>query len=128
MTMPVEVHFHGLEKSAAVEQKVRDKVDKLARHFERMTRCRVVLEAPHRSPQRPKAYQIKIEIGVPGRSPIVISHEREGADAAEELGLALRDAFEAALRRIDDVAAKIGQRSKLERGRRRPAPSVQDET
>ncbi|NJM58798.1 MAG: hypothetical protein HC857_17230 [Synechococcales cyanobacterium RU_4_20] len=25
MTMPVEVHFHGLEKSAAVEQRVRDK-------------------------------------------------------------------------------------------------------
>ena len=77
MTMPVEVHFHGLEKSAAVEQRVRDKVDKLARHFDRMTHCRVVVEAPHRNPQRPKVYQIKIEVGVPGRSPVIVSHERE---------------------------------------------------
>jgi putative sigma-54 modulation protein len=129
MTMPVEVHFHGLQKSVAVEQRVREKVDKLARHFDRMTHCRVVLEAPHRNPQRPKAYQIKIEIGVPGRNPIVVSHEREGADATEELGLALRDAFETALRRVDDVSARIGQRSKLDRGRRRPAPAAngQDE-
>jgi putative sigma-54 modulation protein len=59
---------------------------------------------------------------VPGRTPIVVSHEREGSDATEELGLALRDAFEAALRKLDDISAKLGQRSKLERGRRRPTP------
>ncbi|KAB2920340.1 MAG: ribosome-associated translation inhibitor RaiA [Hyphomicrobiaceae bacterium] len=120
MNTPVEIHFHGIEKSDAVETRVREKVSKLAKHFDRMTSCRVVVEAPHRNPQRPKVYQIKIEIGVPGRQPIVVRHEREGSDAHEELGLALRDAFEAALRRVDDVSTKIGQRSKLERGRRRP--------
>jgi putative sigma-54 modulation protein len=127
MNTPVEVHFHGLEKSAAVEERVREKVDKLAKHFDRMTRCRVVVEAPHRNPQRPKVFLIKIEIGVPGRSPIVVSHEREGSHATEELGLALRDAFMAARRRVDDVSAKIGQRSKLERGRRRPQANGHDE-
>jgi ribosome-associated translation inhibitor RaiA len=126
--MPVEVHFHGLEKSTAVEERVREKVDKLARHFDRMTHCRVVVEAPHRNPQRPKIYQIKIEVGMPGRSPIVVSHERAGSDATEELGLALRDAFEAALRKVDDVSTKLSQRSKLERGRRRPQVNGHDES
>ena len=121
MDMPVEIHFHGIEKSDAVEERVREKVNKLVKHFDRMTHCRVVVEAPHRSPQRPKVYQIKIEIGVPGRRSIVVSHDREGSNATEELGLALRDAFEAALRKLDDTSVKIGQRSKLERGRRRPA-------
>ena len=124
MNTPLEIHFHGIDKSEAVEQRVREKVAKLAKHFERMTRCRVVLEAPHRSPQKPKVYQIKIEIGVPGRRPIVVSHEREGPHASEELGLALRDAFEAALRKVDGVATQITQRAKLERGRRRPQPGV----
>jgi putative sigma-54 modulation protein len=128
MTMPVEVHFHGLEKSTAVEERVREKVDKLARHFDRMTHCRVVVEAPHRNPQKPKIYQIKIEVGVPGRSPIVVSHERAGSDATEELSLALRDAFEAALRKVDDVSTKLSQRSKLERGRRRPQVNGHDES
>lgn len=121
MSMPIEVHFHGLEKSVAIEERVREKVGKLAKHFDRMTHCRVVVEAPHRNPARPKVFQIKIEIGVPGRSPIVVKHEREGSDATEELGLALRDAFEAALRKVDDVSTQITQRTKLERGRRRPA-------
>jgi ribosome-associated translation inhibitor RaiA len=120
MNTPLEIHFHGIEKSEAVETRVREKVSKLARHFERMTRCRVVLEAPHRSPQRPKVYQVKIEIGMPGRRPIVVSHDREGSHAGEELPLVIRDAFDAALRKVDGMSSKIGQRSKLERGRRRP--------
>jgi ribosome-associated translation inhibitor RaiA len=120
MNAPVEILFHGIDRSEAVEERVREKVAKLAKHFDRLTHCRVVLEAPHRSPQKPKVYQIKIELGMPGRRPIVVSHEREGSHAGEELNLALRDAFEAALRRVDGMRSKIGQRAKLERGRRRP--------
>jgi ribosome-associated translation inhibitor RaiA len=123
MNTPVEIHFHGIEKSEAVEQRVREKVAKLEKHFGRMTRCRVVLEVPHRSPAKPKAYQIKIEMNLPRRRPVVVSHEREGSHAAEELLLALRDAFAAALRKIDGEASKLGERTKQERGRRRPRPS-----
>jgi ribosome-associated translation inhibitor RaiA len=122
MNTPVEIHFHGIEKSEAIEERVRWKVSKLEKHFGRMTRCRVVVEVPHRSPAKPKVYQIKIEISLPQRRPIVVSHEREGSHANEELLLALRDAFEAAVRKIDGVASKMGERSKLERGRRRPRP------
>jgi ribosome-associated translation inhibitor RaiA len=121
MQTPVEIQFHGIEKSDALEERVREKVAKLAKHFERMTHCRIVLEAPHRSPQRPKVYQIKIEIGVPGRRPLVVRHEREGSHAGEELPIAVREAFEAAARRLDGETTKITQRSKIERSRRRPA-------
>ena len=124
MTTEVEVHFHGIEKSDAIEQRIRAKVAKLQRHFERMTSCRVGIEAPQRTPQRPKVYQIKIEIGVPRRKAIVVSHEHIGGHANEELGLAIRDAFDAALRKVDGAAEKIGQRSKLDRGRRRPRPAA----
>ena len=126
MHSPVEIHFHGIEKSEAIEERVREKVSKLEKHFSRMTHCRVVLEAPHRSPQKPKVFQIKIEIGLPRRQPIVVCHEREGSHANEELPLAIRDAFAAARRKVDDVGSKIGARPKLERGRRRPRPDGHD--
>jgi putative sigma-54 modulation protein len=125
MHTPLEIHFHGIEKSEAVEERVREKVSKLEKHFGRMTRCRVVLEVPHRSPQKPKVFQVKIEISLPRRQPIVVCHEREGAHAHEELPLAIRDAFEAALRKVDDVGAKA-IRTKLERGRRRPQANGHD--
>ena len=124
MDTPVEVHFHGIEKSEAIEARVREKVSKLEKHFGRMTRCRVVLEAPNRSPAKPKVFQIKIEISLPQRRPVVVRHERAGSHAGEELLLALRDAFEAALRKVDGVASKMGERTKLERGRRRPRPDA----
>jgi ribosome-associated translation inhibitor RaiA len=125
MTTLVEIHFHGIEKSDAIEQRVREKVAKLQSHFERMTSCRVGIEAAQRSPQKPKVYQIKIEIGMPGRQPIVVRHERVGSHAGEELCLAIRDAFEAALRKVDGTSARVSQRAKLDRGRRRPRPAAQ---
>jgi putative sigma-54 modulation protein len=130
MTTPVEVHFHGVEKSEAIEQRVREKAAKLEKHFGRMTRCRVGIEVPQRTALRPKVYQIKIEIGVPRRRPIVVAHERVGSNdnRSEELSLAIRDAFEAALRKVDGMVVKIGQRSKLERGRRRPRPAQSTES
>jgi ribosome-associated translation inhibitor RaiA len=124
MVTPVEVHFHGIEKSDAVEQRVRDKVAKLQRHFDRMTSCRVGIEVPQRSADRPKVYQVKIEIGMPRRGTLVVSHERKSSNAKEGLSLAIRDAFDSAQRKVDGLAAKIGERGKLERGRRRPRPAA----
>ena len=121
MATQVEVHFHGVEKSEAVEQRVREKVAKLKKHFTQMTSCRVAVEVPQRKADRPKVYQIKIEIGVPRRAPVIVSHERTGSHANEDLPLAIREAFEAALRKVDGMSAKLTQHSRIERGRRRPS-------
>jgi len=121
MATQVEVHFHGIEKSEAVEQRVREKVAKLKKHFTQMTSCRVAVEVPQRKADRPKVYQIKIEIGVPRRAPVIVSYERTGSHANEDLPLAIREAFEAALRKVDGMSAKLTQRSRIERGRRRPS-------
>ena len=116
----ISVHFHGIERSEAIEALVRQKARKLAKHFRRMTSCRVVLEAPHRSPQKPKVLQIKIELGVPRRRPIVVCHECECGHAHAELPLAIRGSFDAAVRMVDGVSRRIGSRPRLERGRRKP--------
>ena len=55
MHSPVEIHFHGIEKSEAIEERVREKVSKLEKHFSRMTHCRVVLEAPHAARKNPRS-------------------------------------------------------------------------
>ncbi len=127
MVEQVEVHFHGIEKSQAIEQRVRQKVARLEKHFDRMTSCRVGIEASQRTPQKAKVFLVKIEIGVPRRSPIIISHAREGSHAAEVLMLAIRDAFDAAKRKVDGAAARLAQRTKVERSRRRPRKPAEDD-
>lgn len=123
MTTALDIHFHGLERSEAVEAKVKDKVAKLQRHFERMTACRVVLEAPQRNAAKAKLFRVKIEIAVPSGAPIIVTHDREGASANEDLPLAIRDAFDAATRRVDEVSERLSGRARTDRGRRKPAPN-----
>lgn len=118
MSIPLEILFHGLDKSEAAEARIRDKIDRLHQHFDRITHARVVIETPRRHTAAAKVFQVKIEIGLPGQKPLIVRHD---PPAAQTISIAIRDAFAAARRRLDDVAAKIKHPAKRERARRRPA-------
>ena len=121
MDTPLEIVFHGLDKSEAVEARVREKVARLAKHFDRLTHCRVVIDATRRQTVKGMLYHVKIEIGVPSKPPIVVNTEPAQNVVQEDLLVTLREAFAAARRRLDDEAALIKGAAKIERGRRRPA-------
>lgn len=120
MLTPLEISFHGLERSDAVETRIREKFERLQSHFDRFTHARVVVEAPARRTPRPKFFHVRIEIGVPGMKPIIAVHEPEGDRAHTDVNLALRDCFKAAQRQIDALSAKLDHPAKHERVRRRP--------
>ena len=63
--------------------------------------CRVVVEVPHKHHQQGRRFNVRIDIGVPG-SEIVVNR-----DQAEDVFVALRDAFDAAKRQLEDYAHKI---------------------
>ena len=120
MLTPLEISFHGIEKSEAVEAKIREKFARIEKRFDRMTHARVVVEAPKGRAPRAKIFHVKIEIGVPSHSPIVVKHEPSDAEGHTDVQLALRDAFEAATRQVDDLAAKMNKPAQREQTRRRP--------
>jgi ribosome-associated translation inhibitor RaiA len=122
MTTPIEIHFHGMDKSDATEDIVRQKVARLERHFDRMTYCRVSIDLPHRHNHKQRAFEVKLEIGIPGRPPIVIDPEPTYDPAHEDIKSAIKSAFDAAGRRLVAEAEIIGKAARNERGRRRPAP------
>lgn len=103
----VEISFRGMDSSAAVEERIHAKVEKLRQYNDRITSCRVTVEEPHRKRQVGKVFHVKIEIGLPGRRDIIVSREPEENHAHEDIYVALRDAFDAARRRLQDVAAKM---------------------
>lgn len=122
MNIPMEIAFKGLDRSPAVEAKISEKIAKLQKHFDRMTHCRVVVAAPHKHVHKGKTYEIKIDIGIPGTAPLIVTHESAVGQAHEDLKIALRDAFESASRRLEDVADRLNAGARSERGRRRPSP------
>ncbi|MBS0241307.1 MAG: ribosome-associated translation inhibitor RaiA [Proteobacteria bacterium] len=126
MQAPLEITFHGVERSEAVEERVREKFKRIEGHFERITHARVVIEAPQRRTPLPKFFHVKIDIGIPGKKSIVVKHEPEAGEAHTDVMLALRDAFATAQRQVDELADRMEKHSRQERGRRRPNGGSQD--
>lgn len=125
MNTPLEISFKGLDKSAVIEAKIADRAAKLEKHFDRMTHCRVVVAAPNKHHHKGKTYEIKIDIGIPGSAPLIVTHESSVGQAQEDLKIALRDAFDSADRRLHEIVDKMNGSSRAERGRRRPQKAAE---
>jgi ribosomal subunit interface protein len=100
MLIPLEVTFKNMERSDAVEARIREKAEKKFERFkERITSCRVVVQAPHRHQTHGNCYDVRIDIHVPGEELVVT---RESTNPAHtDVYVAIRDAFDAAARQLD---------------------------
>ena len=101
MQTPLQITIRDIEHSEALETHIRGKVEKLEEFFKSIISCRVVVEMPHKHHHQGKQFNVRIDIGVPG-SEIVVNR-----DHAEDIYVALRDAFDAAKRQLEDYARKI---------------------
>ena len=111
MDVPLELSFRNMDSSEAIETNVREKVDKLERYFGRINSCRVVVEAPHRHRRKGKIYHVRIDVGVPGRN-IIVDRDPHENHAHEDVYVAIRDAFDAARRQLEDHSRKVSGRVK----------------
>jgi ribosomal subunit interface protein len=117
MQTPLQITIRDMEHSDALETHIRDKVAKLEEFSSHITSCRVVVEIPHKHQHQGKQFNVRIDIGVPG-SEIVVNR-----DHAEDVYVALRDAFDAAKRRLEDYARKIRGDVKTHAPKNRPQES-----
>lgn len=101
MQMPLQITIRDVDQSEALETHIRDKAKKLDEFFDHIMSCRVVVEVPHKHHHQGKQFNVRIDIGVPG-SEIVVNR-----DHAEDVYVALRDAFDAAKRQLEDYARKL---------------------
>lgn len=117
MQIPLQITIRDMEHSDALETHIRDKVNKLEELFNHIMSCRVVVEMPHKHHRQGKQFNVRIDIGVPG-SEIVVNR-----DHAEDIYVALRDAFDAAKRQIEDYARKLHGNVKTHAPKTRPKES-----
>jgi cold shock CspA family protein len=101
MQLPLQITFHNLDRSTAIEDLVREKASKLERFAHEIMHCQVMVLVPHRHHVNGNHYQVRIDITVPGDE-IVVNREPPLHTDAKELQVALRDAFDAARRQLED--------------------------
>lgn len=92
-----------MDTSPAVERRIREKVRKLETFHDRIISCRVVVEAPHRRHQKGKLYLVSVDVTVPGGEFVVNTGKRFN-HSHEDVYVALRDAFSAMRRQLEDHA------------------------
>ena len=122
MQSPLQITIRDMEHSDALETHIRDKVAKLDEFSSHIVSCRVVVEIPHKHQHQGKQFNVRIDIGVPG-SEIVVNR-----DHAEDVYIALRDAFDAAKRQLEDYARKIRGDVKTHEPKKHPEQSGESDT
>lgn len=101
MKVPMQITLRNMDHSDALETHIREKAKKLESFFEHIVSCRVVVDMPHNHKHQGKPFNIRLDIGVPGRE-IVVNRDRH-----EDVYVALRDAFDAARRQLDDYVHRL---------------------
>jgi len=100
--MPVllQVTLRGIPHSDAVEAAIRRKVAGLERVYARITAVRATVEAPHHHHHQGNLFTVKLDVTLPGGEIVV------NRDHAEDVYVALRDAFQAARRQLIEQAER----------------------
>ena len=106
MVPEVQITFRGMETSPSAEAQVRHKVEELHHFSNRISACRVTLEAGHRHHRQGNVYHVRVDLAVPGGQ-ITVNREPGEDHAHEDLHVAIRDAFDAARRRLLDHMKRL---------------------
>jgi ribosomal subunit interface protein len=111
MTLPLQITFRNLDRSAALERWVESKAARLERFFPEIMSCRVVVEAPHRRRRTGTIFHVRVDLGVPGGE-LVAARDPRLHHAHEDVYVAVRDTFRAARRVLMDYARVRRQKVK----------------
>jgi len=101
MQLPLQITFHNIPTSEAVETKIRERAEKLARITDNIMACRVTVDAPHKHRHKGSTYQVRIDLNVPGNE-IVVSRDPGLNHAHEDIYVTIRDAFNAVRRQLEN--------------------------
>ena len=105
MAIPLQVTFRNMTPSPAVRARIREHAEKLERLHDRIMSCRVVIRSPHRHHRKGQIFHVSIDAKVPGGE-IAVNRDPGEHQAHEDVYVAVRDAFEALARRLQDVARR----------------------
>jgi len=95
-----------MKPSAAVERNIRERAKRLDKFSAHIMSCRVVVEAPHRRHHQGNLYHVSIAVRLQGHTAIDVTRDPEKHHAHEDIYVAIRDAFDAARRRVEDYARR----------------------
>jgi ribosome-associated translation inhibitor RaiA/cold shock CspA family protein len=115
MQVPLEIAFHNIERSEPAENEIRARVAHLEKIYERLASCRVRIDQRAKDVTGTIPPVVRIELGIPGRSDLVVSHEPDRLLRKykhPDLHKAIIEAFRVAERQLHDLKEQREGRTK----------------
>jgi ribosome-associated translation inhibitor RaiA len=123
MTLPVEVVFRDLVPLPSLEGEIRRRADKLKQFVPELMSCHVAVEATGSQHRQGHRYFVKIDVRVPGEEIYVGDHHGD-----EDVAIAMRGAFDAMARRLEDHARRRRGQAKHHESQGTAAGSAEGQT
>lgn len=101
MILPLQISFRHVDPSPALEARIRKLAARLDHFSSHIMRIHVVVDAPHEHHHQGNLFDVRIDITTPGNE-ISIRRAHPRTHAHEDPYVALRDAFRAARRKLED--------------------------
>jgi ribosomal subunit interface protein len=98
MELPLTITAQEITLPDSIEEVIREKASKLERFYDRLIGCHVRVAGPGKHHRNGGLFEVRIDLSVPGNE-LVVNHQRH-----EDLSVAIREAFAAAKRRLDEHA------------------------
>ncbi len=115
MQVPLQITFRGMEPSEALEAAIRKRAEKLERFYDHIISCRVAVERRHRHHHKGNLYHVRVDVTVP-HGEIVASRDPGKDHSHEDAYVAIRDAFDAVRRQLEDYARRQRGEVKVHEG------------
>lgn len=105
MQSPLQITFHNIDRSEAVEARVQDRVQRLEKYYDGIIACRVTVEAPHKHHHQGNRYHVRVSLAVPDAE-LVTSREPDEHHSYTDVYVAIRDAFDSMQRQLEEYVRR----------------------
>ena len=105
MQLPLQIAYRNLDRSEAIDARIRERAEKLDQYYDRIMSCRVVVEAGHKHHRHGNHYHVRVDLTVPDAE-LVASREPDEHHAYTDVYVAIRDAFDSIARQLEQYARR----------------------
>jgi len=102
MQTPVDIAFRHCERSEEIRSEIAAQVQRLEKFSPRITSCRVVVTGPQTGHRR-GGFELELRIAMPEHNEVVVDKSHADAPEREYALVAIREAFDAAVRQVENV-------------------------
>ena len=106
MQIPLQVTFEGCDPSEPARAAIEREVERLEKHNRHIIGCHVTVIGPCHKHHHVTGFHVHILLTVPPHKDVIVNHASSDDKRSEHIEAAVKDAFAAARRQLDDLAKR----------------------